>query len=115
MNAKDLEKLSTVSKKIPGGPLSLRSARLSQKGVPNTEQALKTTEPIPEVKEEGEDQKEGEAVVTPNAAQCTRCQTALTEDEITINQRFIDQALLQTEINLADVSEFPLCVKCHFE
>ena len=47
---------------------------------------------------------------------CGQCTQLLSEDEVTINQRFVDQALTSAETpTQADASNYPLCVKCLFE
>lgn len=66
--------------------------------------------------EDGADAKEGgaEGPSVP-VTNCVACPQVLSEDEVTINQRFIDQALTSTEHGSSDVAQYPLCVKCLFE
>jgi hypothetical protein len=50
------------------------------------------------------------------AENCSECKNQLSEDEATINQRFIEQMLLESVNGPSlDQTPFPLCVKCHFE
>ncbi|CDW73389.1 UNKNOWN [Stylonychia lemnae] len=42
---------------------------------------------------------------------CNQCNSALTSEEFTLNQRFLEQA----QANGLDTSVFPLCLKCHFD
>lgn len=48
---------------------------------------------------------------------CSECRIPLSEDELTINQRFIDQLLQDAVANSIELTNavYPLCVKCHFE
>ena len=70
-------------------------------------------EVIQEAKNEGETADGGKDLVV---TQCGQCTQLLSEDEVTINQRFVDQALTSAETpTQADASNYPLCVKCLFE
>lgn len=76
------------------------------------EQAKAQVEPIAE--QPNENTEENAQTNPAEVINCKECQTPLGDDELTINQRFIDQYL--TEVNASvDLSIFPLCVKCHFE
>ena len=55
---------------------------------------------------------------------CIDCKAPLSDDELTINQRFVEQAIneasndLRASIdtqNATTQQPYPLCVKCHFE
>jgi hypothetical protein len=78
---------------------------------------VNNTETIPEARnEDGAEAKDGiaEGPASP-ATNCVGCAQVLSEDEVTINQRFIDQALTSTDTTSSDVAHYPLCVKCLFE
>lgn len=70
-------------------------------------------EVIHEAKNEGDTADGGKEKEVIHCGQCTQL---LSEDEVTINQRFVDHALKSAETPAqADASNYPLCVKCLFE
>jgi len=101
-----LEKLSGISKKSTtlAGPISLRSNRAATL----IAKQLANPETILEAKNEGENAGDGkealpEATSAP-ASNCITCAIVLSDDEVTINQRFIDQALTSTDTTSSDVA-----------
>jgi len=98
------------------GPISLRSNRAATL---IAKQLTSNAEVIPEGKNEGDAPNETKEPVAEGpsapATNCVACAIILSDDEITINQRFIDQALASTETSSLEVAQYPLCVKCLFE
>lgn len=102
--------------------LSIRSGRvgLTQKLVEQAKTA--NADPIAEHPNEDAGDETGNQLnqngepVDPNmnVQTCNECKANLGEDELTINQRLIDQALQENAAQV-DLTKYPLCVKCHFE
>lgn len=109
-----MDKLSAISKKTTtlAGPISLRSNRAAT--LLAKQIAGGNNETIPEAKNEGENGDGGEAGPSNPMVTCISCALILSDDEVTINLRFIEQAQASGEGSEA-ASTFPLCVKCLFE
>ena len=112
--AKEDEKATTFSKKTG---LSMRSGRnLEPLATKNDSIGDANPPPILEHPAEEPSAPEASGEAKPQH-KCLECSQVLSDDEVTINQRFIDQALTDSSPapGKIDISALPLCAKCHFE